>query len=729
MEGKEESRERREKRKKEKSYPPPPHFHPRDSHLSPRQMTEKEETKSQDVSVSTHAINEKKNEVPKQKLRQPRETIWEMFRAGMVQMGRIGAHGGVSNLENARARANSGVAINNLDGGMVRHTMQILREDILWNTCMRNLWNSVCPDDIDMIVSIGTRRRKPLQWFSCRYINGLWKDALHKMMLSLQAVGYCCVVYAPDPANREIVVPTVLEPEDYTLWWATDRYGTVTYYADLTLNIPGARGEGAPGTSRTEISGGTLVRSNVPGESEHIPSDVFVMAGHEPNKDGLCSIGAVALEKIYQLNQLNDNIVRKIESSSVVSLVTQAGGGWRDSEAIATSAYKNAISSRPLAYPAGPYGMVHDAVDEAGIEFPIKPPAQSQRSTAENTLGLQLFGIGAVRGAQQAADEQLNQQARDTARRRAVLHTYVKYDRHLRQSHLVNVPMLFDNAPYDLPSGRALADVHLPTVEKSEIEHRNHLTAMIMLDFETAPETVLGTSSARVSTATAIQEMIRASVLHWRSTLENYATEMWWRAFGDVTLATVVEAAWRSGMVVEPRSVRDTLYDTAVEFTIRDSRITLTQAVALNQDLYVTRGTVGDILMRSLGLRPENLLSEREARKLSEGGPPADTAVRDHPVEDEDGNEVIGRDGGVESATSESEDEVPAAPAATTTTPAQDTTTSKRKRRTKRVTPARKKKKAVPVPDEREMPGDIHLTDISSVGFVGKTRKPSKPNA
>jgi hypothetical protein len=180
--------------------------------------------------------------------------------------------------------------------------------------------------------------------------------------------------------------------------------------------------------------------------------------------------------------------------------------------------------------------------------------------------------------------------------------------------------------------------------------------------------------------------------------------------------------------VVEPPSVRDTLYDTSVEFTIRDSRITLAQAVALNQDFYITRGTVGDILMSSLGLRPENLLSEREARKLSEGGPPADSAVKDHPVDGDGEDEMIGRDGGVESATSESESEDEVATAAAK--PAQEQTTPKRKRRSKRVTPARpKKKKPVPVPESGEMAGDIHLTDVSSVGFAGRTRKPSKPNA
>jgi len=216
-------------------------------------------------------------------------------------------------------------------------------------------------------------------------------------------------------------------------------------------------------------------------------------------------------------------------------------------------------------------------------------------------------------------------------------------------------------------------------------------------------------NNAKVATATLAQEQFRAAVVSWRRLLAGTcATKCHWRINGAVGhIQKLADALAFEGRQLTMEEATIVVDDLAVEFTFRQDKLDLDTAVALNAQGFVTSEAVTKILMRDYGLCQSDVMVP-----LS----PAEQAVLEY-------KQLV---------LQQKEEEVLAEGEAEKTAPKRGGGDGAGKAAPKRHGFVRRRSAeaaAAPSLKKKKQFGDIGMTDVGSIGFAEKTRKPSRNGA
>jgi len=534
-----------------------------------------------------------------------------------------------------------------IDLGKLDEHLKELDQTPLFGIAKRKLWNSVCPATMDVLLKRGPLLQRPTSYFSEHIINKRWLPQLREAMWSIMAVGYFAVTYSKSPDCGDILLPTVLQPQDYILWWTVDQHGTKhPQISPRGLPVSPLNNVGAfdqkPAAGQLPVSSESFTASAPTDRKRYgidiassvrlgpladsvgywqIPNaqfeaaDVFVESW--PSDSGeIRSRSRECLREITYLNQIILDMTLLNNARSNVPMVTQfvnpdgfaarIGYGTGDGRIpAATFASAAPYSGRPTA--SGPIG--------------VPPPITPER--AEEALGVQLFEYGARSGAANSLNRKLAKAAVDEASSSSRFPPLRIFDPDKGSIVKGVAPHSWRNAHIQLPPGCTLGAWQPPDISKVLVDQRDYLTSIISNSLECPPELILGSSSRNATATTTLeQERIRSSIRYWRTLICNYAETLYWRIFGDVTVLPVFALAARSGIVITPERAHATILDISVQFSFRAEQMASSMAVELYERGLINRGYVQQVFMSTYGL-PESAfqnLSELDAGQSTVGG-------------------------------------------------------------------------------------------------------------
>lgn len=518
--------------------------------------------------------------------------------------------------------------------GAISHRVDIARLDQhlkelehspLFGIGTRGLWQSVCPSGIDMLVRTDSFIRRPTPWFDTYVINTIWANELRMAMWSIMAVGYYAVTYSPSPDHPDMLMPHVLSPHEYTLWWTVDQHGNkyprvtprglplspynnpdyVNPYTatDDTPPLPSMEAQRQPHYNLDLVS----ARNNphcakIATGMWRMPTSQFeavdVYVDSWPSDDGeLRSRSRSCIAAIVRLDQLQTDMLMLANLRANVPIVTQSQ----------TSEFSNRFSwgtngdGRISASTFTNSGSLGGGVPGGQGGLPILPT----RDRAEDVLGLQMYEHSARAAAAAQVSQTITAEVAQRASALSVVPQLRTFDP--KQNIIVtgDAPHAWRNGAFiNLPPGVAIVPMPVPDIPKALVDEREWLIATICTALEIPPEMVLGTSAAHIATSALSQASIRASVEHWRNLLARRAEMMYWRLFGEATLQPVFEMAARSGVIVTRELAHSTVMDLSVSFSFRTEILTPAIALELYNAGILTREEMISKFMSVYGLLP-----------------------------------------------------------------------------------------------------------------------------
>jgi hypothetical protein len=519
-----------------------------------------------------------------------------------------------------------GTVVHHVDTGRMDQHLQELEHSAIFQIATRSLWQSVCPAGIDMVVQGGDYIREPTKWFSDYIINTIWADELRMMMWSIMAVGFYAVTYSPSPEHPGILVPHVLHPREYTLWWAVDQHGQ-RYPRVVPRGLPlspynshspfarapngPAEGDGAPVSKHSGLgpeSNNTQRPHNlamdvvsqdrapsIPHRIWQIPqtqfeaADVYVESW--PTDEGeIRSRARSCIKEIVQLAQLQTDLSLLTNLRANMPVITQT---------LQPGAFMNrAVLGQPESrISASTFGASGSGLISGGL--PVIP----MQTQAEDMVGLHMFEYSARAASAAQVSQTLSSEVAQQASALATVPPLRTFDSTRNMIVTGTAPHAYRAGQFiNLPPGVSIVPLPIADVPKTVIEERNCYISLICIALEVSPELILGTSSAHLSTSAITQMSTRASVLEWRKLLERRATMLYWRLFGEATLQPVFEMAVRSGVVVTPELAERTVMDFTVTFTFRSEMMTAAIAYEMYNSGVTTRQELVSQLMRIYGL-------------------------------------------------------------------------------------------------------------------------------
>jgi hypothetical protein len=508
--------------------------------------------------------------------------------------------------------------------------MKILDNSAIYGIAKRKTWDSICPDSLDALLRRGPDLYRPTQWFSEHVINKDWIPMLRDFKWSIMAVGYAAVSYSVSPDTQDILVPIVLDPREYEFLWTVDQHGR-RYPQIRPLGLPisplnrNATGVSGTEAEKSDASGRSLssmittttiaASTTTPGAgSEGIRNSYFAMAGPRfeyaevfvdswPTTDGeFHSSSRECLHELLMIDQINVDILLQNNARANVPLVVQhlnpdsfvsrlgfgTGDGRVPAMSVPPTAPYAAAALRPTMAPIGGHDMI-------------------TRDSAEAALGIQLFDYGARTSAVENVTRTNAKGAVDNAIATMKLPPLTLFDRQSGEVLRGMGPHAWVNAHIYLPTGCSLGTLQLPDIQKTIIIHRDSLMSVVCNSLGLPPELLIGSggNSARVSTSVMEQERMRAAVRYWRSRMQNYAEELYWRVFGEVTLAPLFMLAAYSGRVITSDVAEDTVKDTTIKFRFRGEQLLPAEAVEYYERGIIVRGQMEQIFMNTYGLPAE----------------------------------------------------------------------------------------------------------------------------
>jgi hypothetical protein len=500
---------------------------------------------------------------------------------------------------------------------IVDQMIHILDHFPLFNIAVRKLWQSICPNGMDMYTEWGPLMSKPTQWFQDFVVNRVWVEELQNAYYSLIVVGYYAVTYSPSPENPEMLTPHVLDPQQYRVWWTIDQNGR-RYWRITPRNLPvsllnkefitksefesayhqkedggteGIKGEGNTNSNarvRKGIDLATGVKNapyaqsasywQVAGNNQFEAVDFYVDPRGVPTDDGRIRSRAMnCLESIIQISNMHNSTLRLLDQLSNMPLVTQCV-----TPNFVTDVVRGMTGTGPVSASTVPRGGPTPSAPQDVMSIPM----------AEDSLALPLFRYSAASAASAYISREIRESTIDRAAARAAVMPIKMFDELSDVVYWGTHRHPWMDSHIALPPGTQMAAFRVPDVQKSLADLRQWLTASICNALEVPPELVLGSHIIRVSTSAITQEALGASVLHWRKDLCTQAEMMYWRIYGAVTLVPYVRIFEDVNIEITEEFIRDFVMDMAVRFSFRNQPISATDSVKLYKDGVITRSAM-----------------------------------------------------------------------------------------------------------------------------------------
>jgi hypothetical protein len=513
---------------------------------------------------------------------------------------------------------------------LVDQIIHILDHFPLFNIAVRKLWQSICPNGMDMYIEWGPFMSKPTQWFQDFVVNRVWVEELQNAYYSLIVVGYFAVTYSPSPENPEMLTPHVLDPQQYRVWWTIDQNGR-RYWRITPRNLPvsllnkdfitrtdfdaayhrkedenGKRSSSTNSTAHvrrgidlaTGIKNAQYAQSasywQVAGNNQFEAIDFYVDPRGVPTDDGRIRSRAMnCLESIIQISNMHNSTLRLLDQLANMPLVTQCVTPNFVTDVVRgmTGTGPVSASTVPRTYGGGGGGPAPSAQQDV-LTIPM----------AEDSLALPLFRYSAAASASAYVSREIRESSIDRAAARAAVMPIKMFDELSDTVYYGTHTHPWMTNHIALPPGVQATSLQVPDVQKALADLRQWLTASICNALEVPPELVLGSHIIRVSTSAITQEALAASVMHWRNDLCTHAEIMYWRIYGAVTMVPYVRIFEEANIEITEEFIKDLVMDMAVKFSFRNAPISATDAVALFKDHIITRTAMMKILSERYGM-------------------------------------------------------------------------------------------------------------------------------
>lgn len=470
----------------------------------------------------------------------------------------------------------------------VDQTWTVLCNSLAFEACVHGLWSMVCPNPLDVLMHEGDVPSRPTDWFMDEVVNYAWVGALRDIMRSLIAVGYAVVTYSPAPEYKGMLMPHVLRPTEYTLWWARDQH-CATYYCatSRTGAAPGLRshdrrqggGGGGPATatrygnptafewidksgrshletrpyeSATSGAGGSGslaedTLAHAAGRDYLTPAewlasrvrtatfdhyDVYVET--RPTDEGkIMSSGSRTLPSILALDQIHSNILQIINRHANQLVVIQTPTvDLKDLLGKEGSTSETGVPQQAAIVPGRTAALAAEAAAQRLRGTAVIRSQDVQAHTAKMMLANEAHRSTMVQS-------QVRESLR-TASDTAVFAPVHLIDPNTGIAVATRPWQSWEQSCLVLPPGCTASTLQLPDMPR-DIEKQIHsLISLICADIGCPADVLLGAILAsRVATAVSTHDVMQAHVKAWRRTLSRCAMSIYWAALGQFTISRI----------------------------------------------------------------------------------------------------------------------------------------------------------------------------------------------